>query len=101
MYKKLDIVFVNHRVQVFDLSGKRIAIIGKEGTAPGEFRYPYDVALRGDVLYVLEYGNHRIQELHFITYSKLIFMCSSKTMNFPPASALHPLPTCKTFLMIQ
>ena len=54
---------VNHRVQVFDLNGKLIRIIGREGAGAGEFRYPYDVALMGGALYVLEYGNQRVQKL--------------------------------------
>lgn len=54
---------VNHRIQVFDSDGALKQIIGKEGTAPGCFRYPYDVAVAKDALYVLEYGNQRLQKL--------------------------------------
>ena len=33
-------------------------------TAPGQLSYPYDLAFspKGDVLYVVEYGNHRVQK---------------------------------------
>lgn len=54
---------VNQRIVVYDLNGKLLRTIGGPGSAPGQFNYPYDVAVRGDTLYVLEYGSHRVQKL--------------------------------------
>lgn len=60
---------VNHRIQVFDTTDpetgfKLLQIIGKEGSRPGEFKYPYgiDFDLDGNLL-VIEYANHRVQKL--------------------------------------
>lgn len=54
---------VNHRVQVFDLQGRLVRILGEPGDGPGQFTYPYDLDLRGDTLYVMEYGTQRVQKL--------------------------------------
>jgi sugar lactone lactonase YvrE len=57
----------NHRIQRYDVSGsipRWMDVWGKQGNQPGEFYYPYDLALLedGGVL-VCEYGNQRIQRL--------------------------------------
>jgi len=52
----------NHRIAVYDLDGKLIEYIGSAGLAPGQLRYPYDLALLADgTLVVCEYGNNRLQ----------------------------------------
>ncbi len=52
----------NHRVQVFDGTGKFLRSIGKPGQGTGELSYPYDVKVDSDgVIYVCEFGNSRIQ----------------------------------------
>ncbi len=53
-----------HRVLFFDAQGRVTGSFGREGTGPGEFLYPVDVAedVAGN-LYVSEYGgNDRIQK---------------------------------------
>lgn len=55
----------NHRISVFDVAGdgpKLIRSWGKQGSEPGELRYPYDLVLDGKFVYVCEFGNHRIQK---------------------------------------
>ncbi len=52
----------NHRLQVFDNSGKLLFQWGTQGHAAGELYYPYDLLLDGEHVYVLEYGNHRVQK---------------------------------------
>ena len=55
----------NHRVQVFDARGteaKLIKIWGEEGTEVGKLRYPYDILLEGEFVYLCEFGNHRVQK---------------------------------------
>lgn len=52
---------VNHRVQVFTATGELRRIIGEQGREPGAFTYPYDLAIRGERLFVLEYGGQRVQ----------------------------------------
>ena len=61
----------NDRIQVFSLAGKPLRMIGRGGSAPGEFKSPGGVAVaaNGD-LYVADFYNQRIQHLdpegHFI-----------------------------------
>src|SRR5438093_1609736 len=54
----------NHRIQVFTTDGKLVRIWGRPGKEPGELSYPYDLAFSSDGkhLYVVEYGNHRVQK---------------------------------------
>ena len=51
-----------HRVDVFDLEGKRLSSFGSNGTQDGEFNYPTHLALdrAGDV-YVMDSLNFRVQ----------------------------------------
>lgn len=55
----------NHRLQRYDISGSTprwIDVWGRAGTEPGQFMYPYDLALLDDGgVLVCEYGNQRIQ----------------------------------------
>ena len=67
---KNDFIWVvdacNHRIQVFDAtehSAKLVKTLGKEGNAPGDLKYPYDLIIVDDYLYVCEFGNHRVQKL--------------------------------------
>lgn len=52
----------NHRVQVFNLEGKFLSQMGKQGTGPGEFKRPLGVAVdeKGNIAIVDE-GNNRLQ----------------------------------------
>lgn len=56
----------NHRIQVFDTSGKEAKLIkiwGEQGRGLGQLRYPYDLVLDGQGhVYVCEFGNHRVQK---------------------------------------
>jgi DNA-binding beta-propeller fold protein YncE len=63
----------HHRVLVFDLdSGEVVQGIGgpDPGADAGSFREPRDVAVRKDVLYVADTGNHRIQRLRMLVLRK-------------------------------
>ncbi|MFG0263078.1 MAG: NHL repeat-containing protein [Novipirellula sp. JB048] len=55
----------NHRIQCFDIREEKprlIQVIGREGNAPGEFYYPYDLAFASDGTFVVcEFGNQRLQ----------------------------------------
>jgi len=57
----------NHRIQVIDwrdTKPRSVAILGKQGQAPGEFQYPYGMIFAKDgSLIVSEFGNHRVQRL--------------------------------------
>jgi DNA-binding beta-propeller fold protein YncE len=52
----------NHRIQVFDATGKFLRAYGKPGSGPGELSYPYDVRVdAAGNQFVCEFGNSRIQ----------------------------------------
>ncbi len=52
----------NHRIQVFDDSGRWTEEYGKPGSGVGELSYPYDVKIDAEGnQFVCEFGNSRIQ----------------------------------------
>ena len=53
---------LNHRIQVFDLSGKFVAKFGTEGSGMGEFTTPVSAAVLSDgKIVVSDLTNSRIQ----------------------------------------
>lgn len=54
----------HHRLVRMAPDGEIVEFIGHEGSGPGEFNYPYDVALESDgSILVCEWGNGRVQRL--------------------------------------
>lgn len=51
---------IAHRLVVTDSKGTRTTV-GGVGQGPGQFNYPADVAVLGELAYVVETGNHRVQ----------------------------------------
>ena len=52
----------NHRVQVFELSGKFVTKFGSEGEKKGKFNVPISTAVLSDGrIVVSDFYNHRIQ----------------------------------------
>lgn len=47
-------------VQVFDSSGKRVRVIGRRGSGPGEFQFPLRLGLKQDSLWVWDPTSARI-----------------------------------------
>lgn len=54
--------YYNDRVQVFGPEGKFISSVGGEGTGKGEFKGPTGVTIGKGKIYVVDWGNHRVQE---------------------------------------
>ena len=53
---------MNHRIQVFELSGKFIAKFGEKGSDLGQFNEPMSTAVLSDGrIVVSDFSNHRIQ----------------------------------------
>jgi 3-phytase len=53
-----------HRVVMFDGdSGERLRAVGSKGSAPGQFNRPNGIAVQGDLAFVVERDNHRVQVL--------------------------------------
>ncbi|KAL5497470.1 hypothetical protein EMCRGX_G013944 [Ephydatia muelleri] len=48
---------------VFDRAGQQKRTIGSKGRGDGQFNGPHGLFIKGDVMYVADYGNHRIQRL--------------------------------------
>lgn len=54
--------FGHGEVRVFDSRGTPIESFGGEGHGPGQFDRPEAIGLRGNRLYVTDYGNDRLQQ---------------------------------------
>lgn len=53
-----------HRLVVYDGdSGERLREVGGKGEGPGQFRRPNGIAVHGDLAFVVERDNHRVQVL--------------------------------------
>ena len=53
---------LNHRVQVFELSGKFVTKFGTKGSGMGEFDKPVSAAVLSDgKIIVTDFLNHRVQ----------------------------------------
>lgn len=53
---------MNHRVVVYDNTGRKLFVIGERGTGQGQFNAPIQGAVAPDgTLYVLDAGNFRVQ----------------------------------------
>ena len=50
-------------IYVFDQTGQQKNTIGSSGSGDGQFSYPNGISIKGDVLYVTDGGNHRVQKL--------------------------------------
>ena len=58
----MDCDTLNHRVQVFELSGKFVTKFGTKGSGIGEFDKPVSAAVLSDgKIIVTDFLNHRVQ----------------------------------------
>ena len=53
----------DHCIYVFNHTGQLKNTIGSRGSGDGQFFFPSDISIKGDVLYVVDNGNHRVQKL--------------------------------------
>ena len=53
----------DNSIHVYDQGGHEKRTIGSGGSGDGQFNGPYGISIKGDVMYVADYGNHRIQKL--------------------------------------
>jgi DNA-binding beta-propeller fold protein YncE len=55
--------FYNHRIKILSPAGDRLTMFGEKGTGEGQFDRPIDVAFdESGTLYVVDFGNDRIQQ---------------------------------------
>ena len=52
-----------HCIYVFDQTGQLKNTIGSSGSGDGQFFYPRGISIKGDVLYVADSYNYRVQKL--------------------------------------
>lgn len=53
---------LNHRISVFTSEGQFVMLFGKRGSRPGEFEFPYGLAVdESGVLYVCDNVTNRLQ----------------------------------------
>ena len=50
-------------IHVYDQGGHEKRTIGRGGSGDGKFSVPHGISIKGDVMYVADYCNHRIQKL--------------------------------------
>ena len=55
--------YTDNSIHVFDQAGQQKRTIGSGGNGDGQFKQPYSLCIKGDVLYVADNGNNRIQKL--------------------------------------
>ena len=53
----------DHCIRVFDQAGQHKRTIGSFGIGDSQFLGPHGLFIKGDVMYVADWGNHRIQKL--------------------------------------
>ena len=53
----------DHSIRVFDQASQQKRTIGSGGYRDGQFHCPYILFIKGDVMYVVDQDNHRIQKL--------------------------------------
>jgi len=51
----------NARILEYSAGGQRLKVWGSAGTGPGQFQIPHGIAYEGNVLYVADRGNSRVQ----------------------------------------
>ena len=64
---------------MLDQTGQLKNTIGSGGSGDGQFSTPYGISIKGDVLYVADYVNRRVQKLDNYTYNQN--MCLDAVLN--------------------
>jgi sugar lactone lactonase YvrE len=54
-----------HDIKVLSPDGDLIRILGRRGTAPGEFNFPTAITTDGELLWIADTGNYRVQAITF------------------------------------
>ena len=52
-----------HSICVYDAVGRPKSTIGERGSGNGQFSNPRGIAIKGDVMYIADYSNNRVQKL--------------------------------------
>ena len=63
MWLHIVVTVTTHCIDVFNQHGTKLRTIGSNGSGDGQFSNPSDIAVRGNMLYILDESNHRVQKL--------------------------------------
>jgi 3-phytase len=79
----------SNQLVVFDAdTGQRLRTVGGRGDGPGQFRRPNGIAVWGDLVFVVERDNHRVQVLQLPGFSPRGFI-GADTLKVPYGLWLH------------
>jgi sugar lactone lactonase YvrE len=63
----------SHDIKVLDPDGRLLRVIGRRGSAPGEFNYPCDITHDKSLVWVADSCNQRVQGLTYDGEARLVF----------------------------
>lgn len=90
----------SHSLVVFDAdSGERLRNLGGPGTGPLQFNRPNGIAVFGDVLFVVERDNHRVQVLSLPDFTPL-GMIGETQLQVPYGAWVHEIAPGKLELLV-
>ena len=78
----------NCRINVLNKQGTSLRSIGSSGSGNLQFSSPTGIAIRGDVIYLAEYSNNRVQKL--TTSGKHISTFGSGRVHYPRGVCIDP-----------
>jgi len=59
----------DNKIYVYNLLGELIQQFGKSGSEPGELSKPYGMDIDDQFVYIVEFGNSRVQVFHLFNYT--------------------------------
>jgi hypothetical protein len=86
---------MDKQIRVYDKSGRRVRVIGRDGEGPGEFRSPIDFGVFGDSVWVNDARLNRVTI--FNRAGEVIGMHRTKTVAADPISGIPVLLIPRTF----
>jgi 3-phytase len=78
-----------HQLLVYDAAtGETLRRVGEPGAGPGQFQRPNGIAIRGDLVFVVERDNHRIQVLRLPEFES-VGLIGAEELERPYGIDLH------------
>eukprot|EP00731_Ephydatia_muelleri_P009066 Em0004g1404a len=75
-------------IRVFNKDGQQKRTIGSSGSGDGQFNQPFSLCIKGDVMYVADYGNDRVQNLNTGGNFQQAFRGSGQEQFYGPTSVI-------------
>lgn len=80
----------NHRIQVFTPRGRLVALFGAGGEGPGELDRPTDIVVARDRLFIVDFGNHRVNAYVWTQDARGVIR---EPVRLSPVSDISPWPS--------